>query len=211
MSDSGERELVLGNKQLLAIFFVAALLCGVFFAVGYVVGGNSAKSVPTTTQTAEVKRDEPQAQSTAADGSGMSGASSASGSDSPLPSSEPRISDTPAATGSQPSSIPPAPAPAPPVTKAPASTAAPANAAPLTIAVPEKGASYVQVIAITRPKADDLVKSFREAGLPAILAESSKPGLYEVLIGPYHSGPIVAEAKRKVTELGFGDTRVHKF
>ena len=28
--NGGERELVLGNKQLLAIFFVAALLCGVF-------------------------------------------------------------------------------------------------------------------------------------------------------------------------------------
>ena len=34
----GERELVLGNRQLLRIFFVAILLCGVFFEMGYVVG-----------------------------------------------------------------------------------------------------------------------------------------------------------------------------
>ena len=68
MSENGsDRELVLGNKQLLAIFFVAALLCGVFFAVGYVVGGNSAKngsasvSDPGAGQTTEGKRDEPQA------------------------------------------------------------------------------------------------------------------------------------------------------
>ena len=73
MNDNGERELVLGNRQLLAIFFVAALLCGVFFAVGYVVGGNSAKSAAAgmtatidggTAPAAEGKREEPQPQST---------------------------------------------------------------------------------------------------------------------------------------------------
>ncbi|HVV44209.1 MAG TPA: hypothetical protein VHC72_03365, partial [Bryobacteraceae bacterium] len=68
MTETGsDRELVLGNKQLLAIFFVAALLCGVFFAVGYVVGGNSAKATgsvvgdSSTAVPVEGKRDEPAA------------------------------------------------------------------------------------------------------------------------------------------------------
>src|SRR4051812_44771577 len=65
MSDhDGEKELVLGNKQLLTIFFVATLLCGVFFAMGYVVGGNSAKASLTspngdTSPTTEGQRPEP--------------------------------------------------------------------------------------------------------------------------------------------------------
>ena len=34
----GEREILLGNKQLLGIFFVLAILFGVFFTAGYMVG-----------------------------------------------------------------------------------------------------------------------------------------------------------------------------
>ena len=41
----GEKELVLGNKQLISLFFVVVALCGVFFAMGYMVRGNSIKVV----------------------------------------------------------------------------------------------------------------------------------------------------------------------
>lgn len=36
-----EVELVLGNKQLLSVFFIVVILLGVFFTMGYVVGRNS--------------------------------------------------------------------------------------------------------------------------------------------------------------------------
>src|SRR5690348_10646027 len=36
----GEREILLGNKQLLGIFFVLAVLFAVFFTAGYMVGRN---------------------------------------------------------------------------------------------------------------------------------------------------------------------------
>ena len=51
MSQSGgEKELIIGNKQLISLFFVVVALCGVFFAMGYMVRGNSLKgSVSTTT------------------------------------------------------------------------------------------------------------------------------------------------------------------
>src|SRR5208337_2546512 len=39
----GEKELVLGNKQLISLFFVVVALCGVFFALGYMMGGNRNK------------------------------------------------------------------------------------------------------------------------------------------------------------------------
>ena len=40
-SEDGQYEMVLENRQVLVIFFVAAALCGVFFALGYMVGKNS--------------------------------------------------------------------------------------------------------------------------------------------------------------------------
>ena len=39
----GEKELVLGNKQLISLFFVVVALCGVFFALGYMIGRNTSK------------------------------------------------------------------------------------------------------------------------------------------------------------------------
>src|SRR5580704_14634457 len=39
----GEKEIVLGNKQLISLFFVVVALCGVFFAMGYMIGRNTSK------------------------------------------------------------------------------------------------------------------------------------------------------------------------
>src|SRR5438309_548580 len=104
MSDSGERELVLGNKQLLAIFFAAA----------------------------------------------------------PMPA---------------------APFQNPAQVKASSTPPASAAATGIFVSIPEKGASYVQVTAAARPNAEVLVKTFRDARLPAILTASSKPDLYRVMVG----------------------------
>ena len=38
----GEFELVLGNKQLLSVFFLFVMLLGLFFTMGYIIGRNSA-------------------------------------------------------------------------------------------------------------------------------------------------------------------------
>ena len=220
--NGGERELVLGNKQLLTIFFVASLLCGVFFAVGYVVGGNSAKStgsVPAadsgTAPTSDGKREEPQQTDTTA--SSVPASSGDAG--GTLPGPEPHMADNPAASGSIPTSAAPIatapapaqPAPSVPVAKAPATVAGSSVATGIFVSVPETGAWYVQVIATPRPHADDLVKSLRETRLPAILAESSKPELFEVLVGPYRSPITLADAKRKLTDLGFNGLIVHKW
>src|SRR5690242_6878550 len=43
-NETGEFELVLGNRQLLSGFAVVAILFGVFFAMGYIVGRNSTPS-----------------------------------------------------------------------------------------------------------------------------------------------------------------------
>src|ERR1051325_2378000 len=40
-NEEGEFELILGNKQLLSVFFIVVVLLGVFFTMGYIVGKNS--------------------------------------------------------------------------------------------------------------------------------------------------------------------------
>jgi len=220
MSENGtDRELVLGNKQLLAIFFVAALLCGVFFAVGYVVGGNSAKSAgsvvadSSTATPVEGKRDEPSGVAPVSDPVAATNSAGASDTAGSIPDS--KMSDNPAATGSTPpvsNTAQAAPAPAPPPQSAPAAKTAPAPAAsaPMALSIPQSGASYVQVAAQTRPAADTVASSLRERGWPTILAESSKADRVEILVGPYRDGVALADAKRKLIDLGFSQAFVHK-
>ncbi|HEY4087393.1 MAG TPA: hypothetical protein VGM43_15720 [Bryobacteraceae bacterium] len=219
MSENGnDRELVLGNKQLLAIFFVAALLCGVFFAVGYVVGGNSAKSTGSTvadSSTAtpvEGKRDEPTGVAPVSDAMAATSAPAASDNAGAASGVDSKMSDNPAAAGSAPPPSTSAQAVAAPAQYVPPAKAAPVHAtsAPMALSVPETGASYVQVAAQTRPAADTVANSLRERGWPTILAESSKADRVEILVGPYRDGVALADAKRKLIDLGFSQAFVHK-
>src|SRR5438445_6054043 len=57
-NDTGEFELVLGNRQLLSGFAVVAILFGVFFAMGYIVGRNS---TPSARLSAEAQAGQPPA------------------------------------------------------------------------------------------------------------------------------------------------------
>ncbi len=45
-NEDGEFELILGNRQLLSVFFIVVVLLGVFFAMGYIVGRNSGPGPP---------------------------------------------------------------------------------------------------------------------------------------------------------------------
>src|SRR5262249_7883519 len=47
-NETGEFEIVVGNKQLLSTFFVIVLLCGAAFVMGYVLGENSRSSKAST-------------------------------------------------------------------------------------------------------------------------------------------------------------------
>ena len=42
-NEDGEFELILGNRQLLSVFFIVVVLLGVFFTMGYIVGRNSVR------------------------------------------------------------------------------------------------------------------------------------------------------------------------
>src|SRR5579872_3842346 len=48
-NEDGEFELILGNRQLLSVFFIVVILLGVFFTMGYIVGRNSGPVAAETT------------------------------------------------------------------------------------------------------------------------------------------------------------------
>ena len=54
-NDDGEFELILGNRQLMSVFFIVVILLGVFFAMGYIVGRN-----PLVTSMLDVASDRPE-------------------------------------------------------------------------------------------------------------------------------------------------------
>src|SRR5579863_1197650 len=146
----GEKELVLGNKQLISLFFVVVALCGVFFAMGYMIGRNTSKSA---TANLEANNSTP---------------AGSPATESPVPqsqSSEPPRETAPtetqppppASADSQPASAanPSTPAAAPgPAAQSPATQTQAAHDTPFAA---EAGASYLQVTALHRADADNLV------------------------------------------------------
>jgi len=201
MTQDGEKEIVLGNKQLISLFFVGVALCGVFFAMGYMMGRNTVKPA-----TASVEA-----------GAATSAASSVSPASVPPPESEPPRETAPdeGATASPAAADVSATAQTPSTPAAGTAPAAsvqtkPALDAPVTPVTPESGATWLQVTALRRADADNLVKTLREQKFPAVVAESSKPDLFRVLVGPYHQIADVADAKARLKALGFANAFVQK-
>src|SRR5689334_4768877 len=127
-NETGEFELIVGNRQLLSGFFIVILLFAVAFAMGYVVGQNSPRS-------AKVMAENTPPPVSAAE-SGRPAASSVPAPPSPAPAT-----DTAAA--------PPADAPPQPTTqpaREPDAAAAPAAELP--------PGSYWQVIAVAQSEAE---------------------------------------------------------
>jgi cell division septation protein DedD len=205
-NETGEFELVLGNRQLLSGFAVVAILFGVFFAMGYIVGRNST----------------PSARMPAAEG--VPGTSAAGQQDPgrapappPAPSSDAganpaAASDAAAQPATTPASAPSAPETAPAATAEPAGKAArPAEAAkPAESATPRaqpmealQTGSYLQVIATIQSDAEVISKSLAERRFPNVITPSSIEGRFRVLVGPYRDAASVGGAKTELEKLGF--------
>lgn len=191
-NEDGEFELVLGNKQLLSMFFVVVILLGVFFVMGYIVGRNSAPQLTADTarkpDTKPLVVDSPAPKPAAPDTSTSPATPGATEKPSPEKSS-------PAATE---------PAKSVPVTKAeppksePAKTEAPKAEAKATKArpvaqsnQPVAGATYLQLSATSKRDADAMVEELRKNGFSALDAEvPEKQGTFRVLVGPIASGDL---------------------
>ena len=176
-NEDGEYELILGNRQLLSIFFIVVVLLGAGFTLGYMMGRESATpataSAKTTESVAE-KLPEPVI-------------------DSP-PSSVPAPVET---VESKPSAAP--------EPEAPAKQTAPQT--PYKSGPPPAGSSFIQVAAVSKQDAEMQARSLSAKGFPMWIAPNEKnPDLFSVLVGPFQERADMAKAKVALEDLGFRKT-----
>jgi cell division septation protein DedD len=205
-NETGEFELVLGNRQLLSGFFVVALLFGVAFAMGYIVGRNSAPSPKLQAETAAggTVAAVPDAR-TPPVGSPVPSEAAAPPAKAATETEEPAPADsTDSSAPSQPA-VTTQPARESPVATPPALVKTPAasEAAPADTASQEPVAgTYWQVTAIQPPQAEILAKVLRDKGFHVSLTPGTK-GLMRVLIGPYPDREALGRAKSDLESAGF--------
>lgn len=186
-NEDGEFELILGNRQLLSVFFIVVVLLGVFFTMGYIVGRNSAP-IAAADATPVHKESKPLVVDSPAP--------------TPTPAPAPADSAPPKETAPQQpespkhaaKSEPQAPTPPPPSADAPAS-----------------GQTYLQLAATSKREADIEVDVLRKKGFKAFASEiPDKAGTYRVLVGPLADGS-VNKTKSDLNAAGFpGDRAIRR-
>lgn len=201
-SETGEFELVLGNKQLLSVFFIVVILLCVFFTMGYIVGRNS--SPPPLEATNRKNAEQPAANPIIVDSP-----------TAPPPSQIPTATETKPSTESKPTPVPaaatPEPAPEPvkekpkpePVKEKEKKQQAESAAAAPSSSI-QRGSHYLQVQALPADQAALVVEVMRKKGFAATTeVVPNKPGLTRILVGPVSPGASATDMKQKLDAAGF--------
>jgi cell division protein FtsN len=210
-NETGEFELVVGNKQLLSGFFIVVLLFAVAFAMGYVVGQNTQRPAKLASESggastaAADSRPQPASPLTPAPGpTGPSATDAAAG--------QAGASDATAPTGPQPTTQPAQPAnpPAGQLAQAPPPAAEKPVAAPASAGVVGPGelpaGSFWQAIAVKPEVAEAIRQTLKDKGFPVSLTPGSS-NLTRVLVGPYNDNGAYGRAKTELENAGFRPVR----
>lgn len=182
-TETGEFELVLGNRQVLSVFFIVVILFGVFFAMGYIVGRNSA---PSPRQSADNLPRPPVPVESQAE---TRPARAADAAESPQPPAE----GVKPVEGTQPARDLPEPANT-------ARQGAPAEAEERG---PGLSGTYLQVSASEPSAAGVLAESLRKKGLPVVTSPAPGKDLIRVLVGPFHDTATLGKAKMVLENARF--------
>ena len=191
-----ESEILLGNKQLLAVFAVVAVLLAVAFTGGYMLGK---RSIQKTAASADAQAP------AASDGSAL------------VPQTV-TPDDQPAAKSE--TSAPP-----PPVVKTQAATPAPVEKKPEPVlgsrkadhvehdleGTPRTGQTFVQVAALTRPQAEATAEVLRKQHFPARIAPKPGTNIFRVLVGPAKDAADITNTRDALRKIGFRDVIVQHY
>ena len=197
-TNQSETEILLGNKQLLGIFFVVAILLGVAFTGGYMVGRGpsdkaaDAKTPPARTPSAAETHAVP-ADSTVDDAStGSTAGSAPQNADSTEPK---RVAEHPRPLGSPPDRS--------------TSKSAPASADTFA---PERGQTFLQVAAVSRDEAEAIADVLHKKGFRAhAVPKPGNPKFYRVLIGPIQDTADLSSTRDSLRKTGFREVIVQKY
>jgi cell division septation protein DedD len=191
--DTGEFELVVGDRQLLSAFFIGVLLLAVVFAMGYVLGQSSPKSAKVAPDTAAVPA------STVADNRPPAAVAT------PLPrSSEPATTPAQADTA-EPAAAQPMETPPQPTTVPARDSVAPAAPPKAQIAPDPANATYWQVLATgSQNSADAMSQTLKGRGFP-VSTRSGPNNLTLVWVGPYTDKESLTRAKKQLEDAGINN------
>ena len=204
--ETGEFELVVGDKQLLSGFFIGVVLLAVVFAMGYVLGNNSPKSAKVAPETAASAPSAPPVEAhpeTASPGpaAGTEPAPSLSTA-TPPPQAADTAQPPAAAPAATPAEAPPQPTTVPAREATAPAAAAPAPPAAAKPAPDPANAVYWQVTAASsRNSADAMLQSLKGRGFP-VSSRSGPKNLTLVWVGPYYDKESLARAKKQLEDAG---------
>jgi cell division septation protein DedD len=197
-NETGEFELVVGNKQLLSGFFIVVLLFAVAFAMGYVVGQNTQRPVKLASEGG--------AASTAANTAAADARPQPASPVTPVPVSSPAPD---AAAGQAPPTDPvsqPTTQPAQGLQGA-AEKQATGPATPGIVASSElPPGSFWQVLAVKPEVAEAIRQTLKDKGFQVSLTPGTN-NLTRVLVGPYSDSPSLGRAKTALETAGFQPVR----
>ena len=192
-NEDGEFELILGNRQLLSVFFIVVILLGVFFTMGYIVGRNSAPVIATDSGPSRKNDSKPlvvESGSRAPEPAPVTAAPKETAvQQPPEPVKEPEpVKPKETAKAEPVKAEPEKPKETAKERKAEAKAKKEAAVAKLEKAKSETGApsgTYLQLAATTQREAEIMVDVLRKKEFKATAAEvPEKPGLFRVLVGP---------------------------
>ncbi len=200
----GEFELVLGNRQLFSVLGIVVILLGIFFAMGFFAGksvGQASAGATTARRSGEQNPlvvDSPPSNPPASTPAAVPAVDEAA---APAADSSSKTEEKPASQEKEPSTT----------KKADPAAAKPATSKNGDQVVKPPNGSYLQVASTRLSEAQSLAALLRKHQFHVFLAESSKPELVRVLVGPFSSSDATAEARAKLKSLDIPNVIPRKF
>ncbi len=206
-TEDSETEILLGNKQLLGIFFVVAILLGVAFYGGYMVGKAApAKKAATATSTQETASSQA-APATGTSTGGETHTIAGDTSTNPTDATEP---DT--TTAEPPLGAPKHKKPQPAPEAATSTSVEPRPLRPSGSFAPEPGEQFLQVAAVGRDEALGVADVLHAKGFQAhAVPKPGNPKIYRVLIGPVRDAGDLSTTRDALRKTGFREVIVQKY
>ncbi len=234
-SSENETEILLGNRHLLAIFFVLAVLLGIAFTGGYMVGRNGTDKKPAALSAGTA---DPVASTTTATGAETHALPPANDNgDTPAaptgseqthtvtPPPPPDVVSVPVreeaplgspkkghAAEEEASPVAAAPPKPTPVPKPPVESPAAARVKADRFSGPQSGQTFLQVAAVGHTEANALADVLSKKGFHAhAVAKPGSSDIYRVLIGPMRDTSDLSTTRDSLRNAGFTKIFVQKY
>jgi len=185
-----DTEITLSTGKLLGVFFFLAILCGVFFTLGYMLGKSTSGGVQTEIVGATPVSGNGSAKPTAGNKAAQAQPAAASDASSSAP-----------ATGGNATAKPPDAA----STQPSGSGRAPDQSQPAGGSAAAAGSFIVQVAAVTKQEdAETMKASLQKKQYPVFVATSADDQLFHVQVGPFSDRKDAEAMKTKLAADGYG-------